>query len=111
MKTLFQGLLVGVVLTVVLSCFFVQAQTHSPGPSAAPSAAAVISAPAAASANFIEAHGGLYATVILVVWSANTLLAAFQSIVEKWGATATGLNKIASLVSKALDFLMGNPKH
>lgn len=110
----FLTLIVIVLLSVVIfQAAQAQIVVQAPTP-----AAAVIS-----SGNFVEAHGGLVATLVLLVFAAQALLTALRTVLLKFDGIAEGqdippanttltlVNKICIVLGTILDFLQGNAKH
>lgn len=81
--------------------------------------APIISAPVAAPLG----SGGLISIILLVAFSANTMLTALRTVLLKYDGVAPGsdipaddkaltlVNKICIVLGSILDFLMSNPQH
>lgn len=97
-----------------------------PAASAAPVVQAVLASPPAAQHGvmaWVESHGGFQGAVLLLVFSAMTLLSALRAVLKKWDGIAEGdaipadnksltlLNKVCMVLGTVIDYVQGNLQH
>lgn len=98
-------------------------------PVASPAAAVVqaVVSPAPAAQHgvmaWVESHGGFQGAVLLLVFTAMTLLSALRAVLKKWDGINEGdaipadnkvltlLNKICMVLGTVIDYVQGNVQH
>ncbi len=73
--------------------------------------------------DFVNAHGGPYAAMMLVVGGSFTILSAFRQVLASYDGVAPGapipanfagltkLNMVCVVLGKVVDFVTGNVQH
>ena len=100
-----------------------------PAPAASPAApvvqAVASQAPAAQHGvmAWVESHGGFQGAVLLLVFTAMTMLSALRAVLKKWDGINEGdaipadnkaltlLNKICMVLGTVIDYVQGNVQH
>lgn len=112
-------------LLFTFSYVFADAPGVSPTTAVAPTAAVVSapSAPALSVGGFIQSHGGVQPSIILILLCLNSILSALRDICARLDGVKPGdaapvgdaklsmLNKACLVLGKVLDYVMGNPQH